>query len=75
MPINPSRSSATDPDTLPPPAEFAAEIVDSVETALEKFRLVAAKLTLGQAGPQSKRHVIVVSIVCSRSFLQLIDNL
>ena len=37
-------ASATDPDTLPPPAEIAAEIVDSLETALEKFRLVAAKL-------------------------------
>jgi type I restriction enzyme M protein len=39
--------SATDPDTLPPPAEIAAEIVDSLETALEKFRLVAAKLADG----------------------------
>ncbi len=37
-------ASATDPDTLPPPAEIAAEIVDSLELALEKFRLVAAKL-------------------------------
>ncbi|HZG46588.1 MAG TPA: N-6 DNA methylase, partial [Allosphingosinicella sp.] len=37
-------ASATDPDTLPPPGEIAAEIVDSLETALEKFRLVAAKL-------------------------------
>jgi type I restriction enzyme M protein len=37
-------AGATDPDTLPPPAEIAAEIVDSLETALEKFRLVAAKL-------------------------------
>lgn len=36
--------SATDPDTLPPPAEIAAEIVDSLELALEKFRSVAAKL-------------------------------
>ncbi len=29
---------------MPPPAEVAAEIVDSLELALEKFRLVAAKL-------------------------------
>ena len=38
-------ASATDPDTLPPPTEIAAEIVDSLEAALEKFRLVAAKLS------------------------------
>ena len=37
-------ANATDPDSLPPPAELAAEIVDSLETALEKFRSVAAKL-------------------------------
>ncbi len=37
-------AGATDPDNLPPPAEIAAEIVDSLELALEKFRLVAAKL-------------------------------
>jgi len=37
-------AGATEPDTLPPPAEIAAEIVDSLETALEKFRLVAASL-------------------------------
>ena len=37
-------AGATDPDSLPPPAEVAAEIVDSLELALEKFRLVAAKL-------------------------------
>ena len=36
--------SATDPDSLPPPAEIAAEIVDSLELALEKFRSVAARL-------------------------------
>ena len=35
-------ASATDPNTLPSPAEIEAEIVDSLETALEKFRLVAA---------------------------------
>ncbi|WP_426291128.1 hypothetical protein [Sphingomonas sp. TWP1-3-1] len=40
-------ASATDPDKLPPPAEIAAEIVDSLETALEKFRLVASKLAGG----------------------------
>ena len=37
-------AGATDPDSLPPPAEIAAEIVDSLELALEKFRIVAAKL-------------------------------
>jgi len=37
-------AGATDPDSLPPPAEIAAEIVESLELALEKFRLVAAKL-------------------------------
>jgi len=37
-------ASATDPDSLPPPAEIAAEIVDILELALEKFRLVATKL-------------------------------
>lgn len=36
--------SATDPDSLPPPDEIAAEIVVSLEEALEKFRSVAAKL-------------------------------
>ena len=35
---------AADPDSLPPPAEVAAEIVEGLEAALEKFRLVAAKL-------------------------------
>ena len=37
-------ASATDPDSLPAPAEIAAEIVDSLELALEKFRGVAARL-------------------------------
>ncbi len=37
-------ASATDPDSLPPPAEVAAEIVVSLELALEKFRSVAARL-------------------------------
>jgi type I restriction enzyme M protein len=36
--------SATDPDSLPPPDEIAAEIVVGLELALEKFRSVAAKL-------------------------------
>ena len=38
-------ASATDPDSLPPPVEIAAEIVDSLELALEKFRSVALKLS------------------------------
>ena len=38
---------ATDPDSLPPPDEVAAEIVASLELALEKFRSVAAKLAPG----------------------------
>ena len=37
-------ASATDSNKLAPPVEIAAEIVDSLETALEKFRLVASKL-------------------------------
>ena len=37
-------AGATDPDSLPPPGEIAAEIVDSLEVALEKFRLVASRL-------------------------------
>lgn len=37
-------ASATDPNSLPPPDEVAAEIVASLELALEKFRGVAAKL-------------------------------
>lgn len=35
-------ASATDPDSLPPPAVVAAEIVEGLELALEKFRAVAA---------------------------------
>jgi type I restriction enzyme M protein len=34
----------TDPDSLPPPEEVAAEIVENLELALEKFRSVAARL-------------------------------
>lgn len=37
-------AGATDPDSLPPPDEIAAEIVASLELALEKFRSVATKL-------------------------------
>lgn len=37
-------ASATDPDSLPPPDEVAAEIVTSLELALEKFKSVAVKL-------------------------------
>lgn len=33
-----------DPDSLPPPEEVAAEIVENLELALEKFRKVAAEL-------------------------------
>lgn len=36
--------SLDDPDLLPPPDEIAAEIVESLETALERFRKVAANL-------------------------------
>jgi type I restriction enzyme M protein len=38
---------ATDPATLPPPAELAAEIAEELETALAKFRAVAARLGNG----------------------------
>ena len=33
-----------DPDSLPPPDEVAAEIVENLESALEKFRSAAASL-------------------------------
>jgi type I restriction enzyme M protein len=33
-----------DPDLLPPPAEIAAEIVENLEAALDRFRKVAASL-------------------------------
>lgn len=36
--------SLDDPNLLPPPDEVAAEIVESLETALERFRSVAAAL-------------------------------
>ena len=34
-----------DPNSLPPPDEIAAEIVENLELALEKFRSVAAALS------------------------------
>ena len=36
--------SLDDPDLLPPPDEIAAEIVESLEAALDRFRKVAAGL-------------------------------
>ncbi|MGA2289738.1 hypothetical protein [Bradyrhizobium sp.] len=38
---------ADDPDLLPPPDEVAAEIVESPETALDRFRNVAKALGEG----------------------------
>jgi len=37
-------ASLDDPDLLPPPDEVAAEIVESLETAIDRFRKVAAAL-------------------------------
>jgi type I restriction enzyme M protein len=37
-------ASLDDPDSLPPPEEIAAEIVESLEAALERFRSVAERL-------------------------------
>ena len=37
--------SLEDPDSLPPPAEIAAEIAESLEAALERFRAVAVRLS------------------------------
>ena len=37
-------ASLEDPDTLPPPDEIAAEIVESLEAALARFKSVAQKL-------------------------------
>jgi type I restriction enzyme M protein len=37
-----------DPDLLPPPDEVAAEIVENLETALDRFRHVAAALTMSR---------------------------
>jgi hypothetical protein len=36
-----------DPDLLPPPDEIAAEIVENLETALDRFRKVALSLQPG----------------------------
>lgn len=36
--------SLGDPDLLPPPGEITAEIVESLEAALDRFRKVAASL-------------------------------
>lgn len=47
--------SATDPDTLPPLAEIAAEMADSLELALKKFKLVAVKL--GAVSPTMEGEV------------------
>jgi len=46
-------ASATDPDSLPPPDEVAAEIVNSLELALEKFRSVALKLQATEGASES----------------------
>jgi len=40
-------SSQEDPDSLPPPDEIAAEIAESLEAALTRFRSVAARLAGG----------------------------
>jgi hypothetical protein len=37
-------ASATDPDSVPPPAGITTEIVESPKLALERFRSVAVKL-------------------------------
>jgi type I restriction enzyme M protein len=46
--------SLDDPDLLPPPDEIAAEIVESLEAALDRFRKVAASLlpSTGEAGAE-----------------------
>ena len=38
-------ASLDDPDSLPPPDEIAAEIAESLEAALQRFRSVAARLS------------------------------
>lgn len=38
------QDGATDPSALPPPAEIAAGIAEELETALARFRAVAARL-------------------------------
>jgi type I restriction enzyme M protein len=42
--------SLDDPDLLPPPDEIAAEIVESLEAALDRFRKVAASLAPANGG-------------------------
>lgn len=39
-------ADADDADSLPPPDELAAEIVESLEAALERFRSVSARLQI-----------------------------
>ncbi|MGH7101052.1 MAG: type I restriction-modification system subunit M [Acetobacteraceae bacterium] len=41
-----------DPDLLPPPEEVAAEIVEALEAALERFRSVAGALANGTVRPK-----------------------
>jgi type I restriction enzyme M protein len=43
--------SLDDPDLLPPPDEIAAEIVESLEAALDRFRKVAASLQAANGAP------------------------
>jgi type I restriction enzyme M protein len=45
--ISPQDHALDDPDLLPPPDEVAAEIVESLETALDRFRSVAKALGEG----------------------------
>lgn len=40
-------SALDDPDLLPPPDEIAAEIVENLEAALDRFRKVALSLQPG----------------------------
>jgi len=42
--------SLDDPDLLPTPEEIAAEIVESLEAALDRFRNVAASLAPANGG-------------------------
>ena len=44
--------SLDDPDLLPPPDEIAAEIVESLEAALERFKKVAASLQPANGRPK-----------------------
>ncbi|AXJ95107.1 MULTISPECIES: class I SAM-dependent DNA methyltransferase [unclassified Sphingomonas] len=48
-------ASATDPNSLPPPDEVAAEIVASLELALDKFRSVAARLVPSLSDPATPK--------------------